>query len=323
MASFSGLSVPYAANPPLVLGLTLAQAALNGADKLTFLTDSFAATLVPWLEQLIAESSGKEGKGILPIEGEPVQPIESYGKDRIFAYMRVDGAFDALAQALLGTGYTVLSFQLSDPYDLGTEFYRWEYATAIACAKLGINAFNQPNVQDNKSITKQKISEYQTHGQLTEGEPIWENQEALVYGASVQGIEAVNNLPELIECYTDTLSEGGYVVLSAYLARNADTHAALQRVRETILKQTGKATTLGFGPRFLHSTGQLHKGGPDGGLFIILTKDPEQDIEIPGEGMSFGTLQKAQALGDLDALRERNKLAIRIHLKTAGPEILA
>lgn len=322
MAAFSGPEIPYPANPSLMLGLVLGQAALNGQDKLTFLTDGFAGYLVPWLEQLIAESTGKEGKGILPIEAEPLQSVEKYRKDRIFTYLHTDGENLETAKALVNAGFTVLVYHLQEPYDLGREFFRWEYATAVASAKLKVNAFDQPNVQDNKTITKTKISEYQNNGRLSEGKPIWENEEAAVYGSPLPGLDHVKTLAELLDRYAEALKPDGYITLSAYLARNAANEAALQKLRARLLEKTKLATTLGFGPRFLHSTGQLHKGGLGGGLFVILTSDPKHDLNIPQEGMSFGTLQKAQALGDLEALRARDKFAIRVHLKDQNLQAL-
>ena len=308
--------MPYGANPNLMLGLVLGEAALAGKNKLSFITDELGQPLVPWLEQLIAESSGKEGKGILPIESEPLLESLDYSKDRVFVYLSSDGSQSALVNALKEKGFPVITLKLETAYDLGREFYRWEYATAIACAVLHVNAFDQPNVQDNKTITKNKISEYQALGFLKEGKPIWEDDSFAIFGKPMDGLESAGCCPEVLARYLNLLPEHGYIVLSAYLARTEQFAQKLQSLRARILQKTKLATTLGFGPRFLHSTGQLHKGGFAGGLFLILTADPVQDVEIPGEGMSFGTLQKAQALGDLDALLQRDKVALRIHIKS-------
>ena len=307
--------MPYGANPNLMLGLVLGEAALAGKNKLSFITDELGQPLVPWLEQLIAESSGKEGKGILPIESEPLLESLDYGQDRFFVYLSSDGSRSALVNALKEKGFPVITLKLETAYDLGREFYRWEYATAIACAVLQVNAFDQPNVQDNKTITKNKISEYQALGFLKEGKPIWEDDSFAIFGKPMDGLESAGCCPEVLARYLNLLPEHGYIVLSAYLARTEQFAQKLQSLRARILQKTKLATTLGFGPRFLHSTGQLHKGGFAGGLFLILTADPVQDVEIPSEGMSFGTLQKAQALGDLDALLQRDKVALRIHIK--------
>ena len=308
-------NVPYPANPNLMLGLVLGEAAKRGKDKLTFIAESFAGSLVPWLEQLIAESSGKEGKGILPIENEPVLVSQNYPEDRIFVYFKTDGSKAGLVDELKQAGQIVITIAIPEPYALAKEFYRWEYATAIACAVLQVNAFDQPNVQLSKAITKDMIHAYQKSGKLEDGEPIWENDQAIVYGFRNEEVLKETDLESLLLAYARSVPEKGYVVLSGFIPRLEENFEFLQTLRGRILNAVNKATTLGFGPRFLHSTGQLHKGGLGGGLFIHFTKDAEHDFEIPGEGMSFGTLQRAQALGDLQALVQKNRAAIRVHLK--------
>lgn len=308
-------NVPYPANPNLMLGLVLGEAAKRGKDKLTFIAESFAGSLVPWLEQLIAESSGKEGKGILPIENEPVLVSQNYPEDRIFVYFKTDGSKAGLVDELKQAGQIVITIAIPEPYALAKEFYRWEYATAIACAVLQVNAFDQPNVQLSKTITKDVIIAYQKSGKLEDGEPIWENDQAIVYGFRNEEALKETDLESLLLAYARSVPEKGYVVLSGFIPRLEENFEILQALRGRILNAVNKATTLGFGPRFLHSTGQLHKGGLGGGLFIHFTKDAEHDFEIPGEGMSFGTLQRAQALGDLQALAQKDRAAIRVHLK--------
>ncbi|MEN6531093.1 MAG: bifunctional transaldolase/phosoglucose isomerase [Anaerolineaceae bacterium] len=308
-------NVPYPANPNLMLGLVLGEAAKRGKDKLTFIAEGFAGSLVPWLEQLIAESSGKEGKGILPIENEPVLVSQNYPEDRIFVYFKTDGSKAGLVDELKQAGYIVITIAIPEPYALAKEFYRWEYATAIACAVLQVNAFDQPNVQLSKTITKDMINAYQKSGKLEDGEPIWENDQAIVYGFRNEEALKETDLESLLLAYARSVPEKGYVVLSGFIPRLEENFEFLQALRGRILNAVNKATTLGFGPRFLHSTGQLHKGGLGGGLFIHFTKDAEHDFEIPGEGMSFGTLQRAQALGDLQALAQKDRAAIRVHLK--------
>ena len=307
--------VPYPANPNLMLGLVLAEAAKRGKDKLTFIAEGFSASLVPWLEQLIAESSGKEGKGILPIENEPVLIGKTYPPDRVFVYFKTDGSQARLAEAQKASGHVVITIAISEPYGLAREFYRWEYATAIACAVLKVNAFDQPNVQLSKTIAKEVINTYQKTGKLEEGEPIWENDEAILYGFKVDAALQAADLRSLLLAYAETVEENGYIVLSGFIPRLEENFEYLQSIRAELLNAVNKATALGFGPRFLHSTGQLHKGGPAGGLFIHFTKDAINDFEIPGEGMSFGTLQRAQALGDLQALVQKDRRALRVHLK--------
>ncbi len=308
-------NVPYPANPNLMLGLVLGEAAKQGKDKLTFIAEGYAASLVPWLEQLIAESSGKEGKGILPLENEPALVGNHYPEDRIFVYFKTNGSKAELAKELKQAGYPVLTISIPEPYALAKEFYRWEYATAVACAVLQVNAFDQPNVQLSKTIATEVIRAYQKSGKLEDGEVIWENDEALVYGFRNEEALKETSLEGLLLAYAKDVPAKGFVVLSGFIPRVEENLNYLQSLRGKILNTVNKATALGFGPRFLHSTGQLHKGGQAGGLFIHFTKDAEVDFEIPGEGMSFGTLQRAQALGDLQALVQKDRRALRVHLK--------
>lgn len=308
-------NVPYPANPNLMLGLVLGEAAKHGKDKLTFIAEGFTSSLVPWLEQLIAESSGKEGKGILPIENEPILPGQHYPKDRIFIYFKTDASKIDLVQELKNSGHVVVTIAIAEPYAIAREFYRWEYATAIACALLQVNAFDQPNVQLSKTIARDVINAYQKNGKLDDGEPIWENDEAVVYGFKNTDALQETELEALLLAYARAVPEKGYVVLSGFIPRLEENFEFLQALRGKILNAVNKATALGFGPRFLHSTGQFHKGGPAGGLFMHFTKDAEHDFEIPGERMSFGTLQRAQALGDVQALVQKDRDVLRVHLK--------
>lgn len=308
-------NVPYPANPNLMLGLVLGEAAKRGKDKLTFLAEGFAGSLVPWLEQLIAESSGKESKGILPIDNEPDLISRAYPENRIFVYLKTDGSKAGFVDELKQNGQVVLTIAIPEPYALAKEFYRWEYATVIACAVLQVNAFDQPNVQLSKTIAKDVINAYQQSGKLEDGDPIWENDQAVVYGFRNADALKERDLESLLLAYAKAVPDKGYIVLSGFIPRLEENFELLQALRGKILNAVNKATTLGFGPRFLHSTGQLHKGGQDGGLFIHFTKDAELDFEIPGEGMSFGTLQRAQALGDLQALVQKGRQALRVHLK--------
>ena len=297
MAQQCTAQVPGQRNPGLVLGAVLGQAALDGRDKLTIVADPALASIGSWLEQLIAESSGKLGKGIVPVDLEPLAEASVYGKDRLFIYLRKDGKFDTALAGLQKSGQPQLIFDIVDPYDLGAEFYRWEVATAMACAVLKVNAFDQPDVQDAKDRTKAKIAEYRQAGRLAEGTPA-----------------TLENAGAALSCFLAKAKPGDYVAINAYLPRNPDISAALTKLRSTIRTRTGCATTVGFGPRFLHSTGQLHKGGAANGLFIQITADPAKDVAIPTENMNFGILERAQALGDLEALTARNRRALRIHL---------
>jgi transaldolase/glucose-6-phosphate isomerase len=286
-----------ARNPGLVLGAALAEAALVGRDKLTVLADAPLATLGSWLEQLIAESSGKQGKGIVPVDREPLGAVTVYGKDRLFVYLRQAGELDKQVAALREAGQPVLEILIPTAYDLGSEFYRWEVATAVACHILGVNAFDQPDVQDSKDRTKTKIATYKKKGALGAGEFVILK-------------EAKPALKEFLK----QVKKDDYLAVNAYLPRDEDMISALQDLRIVLRDKTKCAVTLGFGPRFQHSTGQLHKGGPDNGMFLQITADPVEDVEIPTQKLSFGTLERAQALGDYEALKARGRRVLRLHL---------
>jgi transaldolase/glucose-6-phosphate isomerase len=289
--------IPAERNPGLTLGALMAQAAQAGRDKLTILADPGLESIGSWMEQLIAESTGKQGVGVVPVDLEPLGAEADYGSDRLFVYLRRNGDHDAALNALSAAGQPLVVFPVSDPYDLAAEFYRWEFATAVACAALGVNAFDQPDVQDAKDRTKAKIAEYKAQGALPAG----------------QFVLAREAQPAL-EAFLAQAQPGDYVAINAYLRRNPAMEAALTELRTKIRARTGCATTVGFGPRFLHSTGQLHKGGAPNGLFLQITADSAADLEIPTQGMTFGTLEQAQALGDYEALAARDRRILRIHL---------
>ena len=312
-------SVHALENPGLLLGTFIGEAAKKHINKLTIISDKALEPMGAWLEQLIAESSGKEGKGILPIAGEPLINTKYYGNDRQFVYLRLTGDSDKFIEGISSKGHPVVVINFKDKYDIFGEFYRWEMAIAVACAVLGVNAFDQPDVQENKTRTKNIIYGYQQIGRLEEGQPIWSNDEADVFGTFIKGFDDSLTLSELVSKYMVGIGSPRFIALNAFLPRTPEYEAALSDLRLRILKNTNCATTLGFGPRFLHSTGQLHKGGKNEGLFIILTCSPQTDINIPEEGLTFGTLQRAQALGDLEVLKMRGRLAIRINLKSAKP----
>ncbi|MFH1906215.1 MAG: bifunctional transaldolase/phosoglucose isomerase [Chloroflexota bacterium] len=311
MARQCAANVAAERNPGLVLGAILGQAALDGRNKLTFIADECLLPLGAWLEQLVAESSGKQGKGILPVDGEPLGDPTDYGDDRLFVYLCSTGAQDAAVNALRAANHPVLEFLISNFYSLGSEIYRWEYATAVACHILGVNAFDQPDVQDSKKRTEDKITAYRQNRKLDEGEPAWE-----VDGVRAFSPGALNgkHLAEVLMAFLAQARKGDYVAINAYLPRNAEMVEILQELRFSIRKRTGCATTVGFGPRFLHSTGQLHKGGPASGLFLQITAEPDEDIEIPTQGMTFGLLERAEALGDYEALAGRGRRILRVHL---------
>jgi transaldolase/glucose-6-phosphate isomerase len=222
---------------------------------------------------------------------------EVYGNDRSFVYLRQSGELDNGVSILRAAGYPVIEFIISDPYDVGSEFFRWEIAVSTACHILGVNAFDQPDVQDSKDRTKAKIAEYKATGKLAEGDD----------GIGIQETKKIND-------FLKQAKSDDYISVNAYLPRNAEIIDALQRIRVAIREKTKCAVTAGFGPRFQHSTGQFHKGGPNTGLFIQIITDEKKDLSIPREGMTFGTLIHAQALGDYETLVARNRRVIRVHL---------
>jgi transaldolase/glucose-6-phosphate isomerase len=214
---------------------------------------------------------------------------------------------DVLRQA----GHPVLEFTIPDIYEVAAEMYRWEMGIAVACSVIGVNAFDQPNVETSKKITKARITDYQKSGDLNEGEPAWQGDYFRVFSPSAV---AGKDLSEILSAFLAQSKPGGYVAINAYLPRNEDMIKVLQQMRAAIRAKTGNAVTAGFGPRFQHSTGQFHKGGPDTGLFLVITSDSAGDIEIPTEGLTFGTLIRAQALGDYEALIEAGRKVLRVHL---------
>ena len=319
MAERCSVDQPLVQNTGAILGIILGEAALAGRDKLTFLTDAAVAPLGAWLEQLVAESSGKLGKGIVPVAGEPLVDAAAYGKDRLFAYLRATGDHDDLVAALVKAGQPVVTLDTPYIYDLAGEFYRWEFAIAVACSVIGVNAFDQPDVQDNKDRTKKLIQSYLDNGKLDEPETLWSKDGVEVAGAGFDGLDQCGSVAEVIEAFTGLAKDGDYIAINAYLPRNENVEAKLTDLRARILEGTGKATTLGFGPRFLHSTGQLHKGGANNGLFLQITQADAEDVDIPDAGYSFSVLARAQALGDLDALLSRDRRVIRINLPAGDP----
>jgi len=304
-----------AMNPGAILGIILGLASVSGRDKLTLVADEALNPLSAWLEQLIAESSGKNGKGIVPIADEPLMAAESYSEDRLFAYLHHDGGQEAFVDRLRVLGHPVLILDVPDLYQIGAEFYRWEFAVAVACSILGVNAFNQPDVQDNKDRTKEKINDYLENSELDEKDTIWEKDGNQVFGSEFKELEDCESLKDIIGAFIAQAGNEDYIAINAYVPRNKENLAVLTALRKRILKETGCATTLGFGPRFLHSTGQLHKGGANNGLFLQITQEDAEDLDIPENDYSFSILARAQALGDLEALLARDRRAIRIHLK--------
>jgi transaldolase/glucose-6-phosphate isomerase len=313
---------PAGQNPGLQLGAFLAESALIGRDKLTVVTTPRMASLGDWVEQLVAESTGKAGRGIVPVVGEPIGDPDSYGEDRCFVGVSLSGDHDANAEGLLAGierhGHPVTRLQLDEPTDVGAEFVRWEVAVAAVGIALGIDPFDQPNVQESKDATTQLLEAYRRDGALLSPAPfVAEPGMAAYLDPAALGDSPVSVAGALRDLLTSAVPSE-YVALLAYLPSDPDTVAALQRMRSEIRPRLGVATTLGFGPRFLHSTGQLHKGGPATGRFLQITAEPLRDLPIPGWEESFGTLIAAQALGDLASLQQRGRRVVRVHLADAA-----
>ena len=307
-------------NPGLELGATIGALARAGRDKLTFVIEPAIASLGAWLEQLIAESTGKHGVGVVPVDAEPLGERVAYGQDRIFVriareesvvwWVESDRAFAALEGA-----HPVIDLRLRPGEGLGSEFFRWEFATAVAGAVLGINPFDEPNVTESKDNTKRVLTEYRETGALPVGEPLLRSGPLTLYGDSALRLTARRDTVEgELARHLERLRPTGYVAIQAYIAQTPERDALLTEMRRLIRDGTGRATTVGYGPRFLHSTGQLHKGGPRTGCFIQLVAGHPQDLPIPGQHESFGTLIDAQALGDFASLEAHELPVVRIHL---------
>lgn len=295
MRDHSASNVPIRENPGAWLGAVMAVLAQKGQDKLTLVTSPSISSFGLWVEQLIAESTGKEGQGIVPVAGEPMAAPAHYGNDRLFVYLRLDGEdnneLDTAMTAIESSGQPVVRLGLRDVFDIGAEFFRWEMATAVAGSILGINPFDQPNVQAAKGMTENVLEQYESAGEL----PAMED-------------------PGSIKDLLNMVGPGDYLAIMAYVPQTPELDLALDRLRHKITERHGIATTMGYGPRFLHSTGQLHKGGPSSGLFLQFTADHPKDIDIPGTPFTFGVLADAQAVGDLRALKSSNRRAIRVNL---------
>ena len=316
--------LPAPASPGIELGAALGGLAREGRDKVTFVLSDRLSAFGAWAEQLLAESTGKQGTGLVPVDLEPLGPPEVYGADRIFVHLRTSGEEDAARsrklQALEEAGHPVVRIVMKDELGLGAEFYRWEVATAAAGAILGIDAFDQPNVEAAKRRTRELLGAYGESGGFDEGSPIAEDEHLALYADAAP---AGNGGPAgRVAGFLDAAAPGDYLALLAYLRRTPGRHERLSALREDVRDRLRIATTLGYGPRYLHSTGQLHKGGPAEGLFVILTAEESPDIPIPGEPWGFTALHRAQSLGDLRALRDGGRRVVRVHLKGDPAEAL-
>lgn len=309
-----------AANPGMALGIAMGAAAGMAPparrDMLTLITSPRLSAFGAWTEQLIAESTGKEGVGILPIEGEPLSLASLEGADRFYVYLRLDGddnaATDQRVAALAEAGHPVVALGMGDAGDLGAEFYRWEYATAVAGFLLGINPFDQPNVESAKVQARSALSQYEKTQALQE-EP-FALTEGILSLASTEDDLPTDSAAAYVKTFLGAAAAGDYVALMAYVDRNAAHESALRGLATTVSEALGIPVTVGFGPRFLHSTGQLHKGGRNNGLFVQLTQDDPEDMAIPGKTYTFSVLKRAQALGDRQALASAQRRTLRVHL---------
>lgn len=315
-------SRPLRANPGAMLGLTLGAAARAGRDKVTFVIAPAYRSLGGWIEQLLAESTGKDGTGLIPVDGEAVGTCDLYGDDRIFVHLRdeaaPDGGPDPALAELERAGHPVVRLGLRDPHDLGGEFFRWELATAVAGAVLGINPFDQPDVEASKVETRRLTAAYEAGAALPDEQELARDGQLVLYAAPAAGApageEAQGPLAARLAAHCGQAGAGDYLALLAYVEMSAANERVLQRVRHALRSTFRVATTVGFGPRFLHSTGQAHKGGPNSGVFIQITCDDAVDVPVPGRRCSFGAVKAAQARGDLQVLAARGRRVLRLHV---------
>ncbi len=326
MIKLCGPEQPVADNPGVMLGAILGTAARRpfGCDKVTIIASPAVFDLGAWLEQLIAESTGKDQEGLIPVDRERLAPPARYGGDRIFIYLRLETDPDleqeAAVSVLESAGLPVVTISIKDIYDLGQEFFRWEMATAVASAILGVNPFDQPDVEASKIATRELTSEYEKTGALREETPFFaegtiklftdqRNQNELVLPVNEPA-----SLAAQLKAHLDRIGPHDYFALLAYLEMNPEHEAALQEIRHAVRDQQRVATCLGFGPRFLHSTGQAYKGGPPSGVFLQITCDDASDLPVPDQKYTFGVVKAAQARGDFKVLLDRKRRALRVHL---------
>ncbi len=313
-------------NDAAMLGLILGVCHRAGRDKLTIFTSPEIADLGSWLEQLIAESTGKNGVAVIPVDGEPLQPAVSYGNDRVFINLKLAGSnHDVDLSALFAAGHPVVQIELDNLYTLGAEFFRWEFATAVCGAVMGINPFDQPDVESAKIEAKKITEEYESSGSLPVETPFFEQDGMKLFTSD----EYANQLREMVDepvlaeflsAHVANVEDGDYFALLAYIEMNDEHEGLLQHIRTKVLERRLAATCLGFGPRFLHSTGQAYKGGANNGVFLQITSDDAVDVEVPGQKFTFGVVKAAQSRGDFQVLLDRGRRALRVHL---GPDVEA
>jgi glucose-6-phosphate isomerase len=324
MVRACGASASVEENPGAVLGIILGTAARSGRDKVTIITSPDISDLGAWLEQLLAESTGKVGKGIIPVDREQLAAPEVYGNDRVFAYIHNGSANDAATEAKLAAlekaGHPVVRISMPDIYDLGAEFFRWEIATAVAGSIIGINAFNQPDVEASKIATRNLTSAYEKTGSLPAEKPVLEDAGIKLFTdeknasdlAKVAGGD--KSLAGYLKAHLGRIGKGDYFAVLGFIQMNTEHEKALQSIRHAVRDKKHVATCLGFGPRFLHSTGQAYKGGPNSGVFLQITCDDAVELPVPEQKYTFGVVKAAQARGDFQVLAERGRRALRVHL---------
>jgi glucose-6-phosphate isomerase len=315
--------VPLVDNPGVRLGLALGVAALGGCDKMTIVSSQELASIGAWLEQLVAESTGKLGRAIIPVDGEPIDEPSTYGMDRIFVHVRFtpnpDPAQEAALDRLAAAGRPTIRIDVADRFDLTAEFFRWEIATAVAGAVLGVNPFDQPDVEASKVATRRLTDAYEQAGSFTAESPILEDAGFRFFTDEVnadrlKAAGALTSARALLAAHLGRVRDGDYVALLAYLDMTDAHAAALQAIRRVIHGRTRVATCLGFGPRFLHSTGQAYKGGPNTGVFLQITCDDAADLAVPGRRFTFGAVKAAQSRGDFEVLAARGRRALHVHV---------
>ncbi|MGA7219024.1 MAG: bifunctional transaldolase/phosoglucose isomerase, partial [Candidatus Sulfotelmatobacter sp.] len=325
MVRACGASAPVEQNPGAVLGIILGEAAKSGRDKVTIITSPDLSDLGAWLEQLLAESTGKVGKGIIPVDREEVASPQTYGNDRVFAYIHTDHggdvSVDTRVEALEHAGHPVLRISMADIYDLGAEFFRWEIATAVAGSIIGINAFNQPDVEASKVETRKLTDEYEKTGSLPAEAPVLEEGGIKLFTDEKNAAELAKavgkdrSLAGYVKAHLSRIGAGDYFALLGYIEMNDEHEKTLQAIRHAVRDKKHVATCLGFGPRFLHSTGQAYKGGPNSGVFLQITCDDKLDLPVPDQKYTFGIVKAAQARGDFQVLADRGRRALRVHLQ--------
>lgn len=333
MALACSACLPVAENPGVALGAVLGVLARNGRDKVTLIVSPKIADLGAWLEQLVAESTGKSGQALIPVDRETIGPPEVYGGDRLFVYIRLesdpDAIQDAEVESLIQARHPVVRIAVAEPYDLGQEFFRWEVATAVAGSILGIHPFNQPDVEASKVASRKLTDEYEQSGALPSETPLWEGDGVRLFADSSNAaalashLKGAKSLSAWLRAHLGRLQAGDYFALLAYIEMNDAHEAVFQEMRRAVRNRRRVATCLGFGPRFLHSTGQAYKGGPNTGVFLQITADDAADVPVPGQKYTFGVVKAAQARGDFQVLAERNRRALRVHLASDVPAGLA